>query len=234
MKKGVLILLFLSLFSSADTLHITFGIQPDTFTFRICKRYIDSLNSRLTSTTLQLIHQPFERSIVSLTSGKTDGDLLRSSYVYSESDPVIKIEGTITPEPTKYYLFALQSYFDTISTIPSPKSRYSTVLHNKTTKAWLEKNNLPYTMVRDYRQIVDMLLMKRIDCLVGAAGYSYEPSFQKAGIVRSNELLFQDTLHLFLHEKHIKAVREIEQGIQSLEKDSIYLDLSPFDTTSTE
>lgn len=234
MEKSIALILLLSQIIIADTLTITFGVQQDTYSFELCSRYIQTLNSQLSKTKLKLVYQPFERSVISLLSEKTDGDFLRSAYVYSDSDPIIKIHGTITPDPVTYYLFALPSYFDTVSIIPSKNSKYICTLHNRTIKAWLEKNNLSYTMVRDYRQVVGMIEMGRVDCLIGASGYNYEPTIKKAGIVQSKDILFQDTLYLFLHEKHKEAALEIEQAIQKMEKDSLYLNFSPYDTSTAK
>lgn len=223
MKKTILFLLIFLVYISADTLTITLGIQPETQSFLSSQHYIDSLNSKLSQITLKLIYQPYERSYLSLISGKTDGDLLRSSLVYEKEMSVIAIEAPIIAKPIDYYLFALPTYLDTVTIMPSPSARFAATLHNRTVKAWLQKHELSFFTMQNIRQIVQMLQIKRIECFVGAKGYSDEPLFIDAGIARSSQPLFQDSLKLYIHQKHKDHIKEIKEAIHSLAKDSIYL-----------
>lgn len=220
MKLLLLLLTLCSLSFSTDTLRITVGLLTGSEVYRECERYVGDLNRALNGVLyLKLEYQPYERSAVSLKESKTDGDFLRSTYVYNNDDPVIRLEIPIAA-PVKYYLFARPAFFDTISYFPDTSCRYIAFLNNRATTQWLKKQNLRYHEMKDFGLMVQMVQLERACCIVSGEAFQNEPEVQKAGLIMSQKPIFEDHLYFYLHKNNAHHRSALEAAIKTVKNDS--------------
>lgn len=218
MKFRILLLLICSTLFSADTLSLTFGNKPDNRTYKMAQRYIQEVNSRLDSTLVLLIkYEPLGRSALHLCDGKTDGDLMRTDFVYQHCQNVVKVPVSLRVD--KMYPYCRGGYHDSVTTHPDSSTKYVTTLGNRLVQYWKEKTTTPCYEVLDYRQALKMVQLKRADCFIGSNAFGNDSLLSSLGITMGSEPVITAENYLYLNRKHERHVGQLTKVLYELKEE---------------
>lgn len=219
MKCLILLLLISWSLFSADTLTITFGNKPDDRTYKMAQRYIKEINSRLDSSlVLKVKYEPLGRSALHLCEGNTDGDLMRTDYVYQHCSEVVKVPVSLRVD--KMYPYCRTGYHDSVTTHPDSSTNYVTTLGNRLVQYWKEKTTTPCHEVLDYRQALKMVHLKRADCFIGSNVYADDSLLNALEITMGSEPVITADNYLFLNKKHEKHAGQLTKVLYELHEES--------------